>query len=99
MKTIEINGETFEVINPDTKQGRNIIWCCNNNWLKDWNELYKRPSYEKTRIRDYWASFLNEVGALFTGYRGNSMTFSIYSKTEDKYFYITRAHNYVVCAE
>ena len=95
MKTMEINGETFEVVKAETKKGQDIILTY-HNWVKEWNDLYKNPSTTKERIKEYWKRFFVEIGASRRGYRGNSMRFSIYSKTAENYFLITADHNYVV---
>lgn len=99
MKTIEINGETFEVLKLSTKRGKDIMRMCHSYWLKDWDDLYKNPSYEKRRARNYWDNFFSELNAVVRGYRGNYHNFSIYAQTDDKYFYITSANNYVICTE
>lgn len=97
MKTTTINGQVFEIVPATTRQGQDIINVYNNyNYYQSWYDLYKRPSYEKEAIRKEWEKFFDDIGAYGVGYRGNCSTFSIYAKDDDRYFHITKSHNYVV---
>ena len=91
---MNINGREFTVVKG--KKAQDIIDSYNSRWLKTWSELYRRPSSEKTEIMMDWERFFIEIDAYPRMYRGNSSTFSILSRTEDKYFCITKGYNYVV---
>ena len=95
-KTMNINGIDFEIISSSTKKGMDIIRTFNSVWLKNWYDLYKSPSREKVEIMQQWEKFFDEISADFSKYAGNTSTFSIYNKSNDGYFYITKSHNYIV---
>lgn len=97
MKTVEISGITFEVVNIGTKQANMIFDICGHGWCKQWYDLYTRPSQEKQDIKDYWERSILELDGEIRGYTGNTFTFAIYGtipyKGHDCYFQITPNHN------
>ena len=99
MKTIELNGETFEVVNDYTKQAESIKRTA-YRWCDRWEDVYSRPSRTKEEIKEYWEKFINEVDGIIHGYTGNSFTFCIYG--EVTYYgdrcivQITPTHNRII---
>ena len=97
MKTREIGGITFEVVNIGTKQADSIFYTCGHGWCKSWDSLYNRPSQEKERIKNYWESSILALDGEIRGYTGNTFTFAIYGTLpvdgHTCYFQITPLHN------
>lgn len=102
MRTIILDSERFEVVNPYNKQGVNIRATCNRAcyWLKRFEDLYKRPSQAKETIYKYWRDWFLSMNGVILGCCGNSMMFTIYGQIQinnELYFVqITKDHNRVV---
>lgn len=93
MKTMKINGVTYERINPNTKLGRRIMTCPTESLYT----AYTNPSEAKRSIYQYWFDKSWEMDGYDYGVAShNCMMFTVAWYTEDAYFLITPSHNYVV---
>lgn len=104
MKTIEINGATFEVTRPrKNKPDFNKAMCYDGRGLYNY---YERPSHIKELIWAEWRNWANDVDGIITfGISGaNDFQFTITATYIDDFgqrwvLDITSAHNRAILAE
>ncbi len=100
MKTIEICGETFEVIKPRKPISDFSVYTR----YRTLNDYYQKPSQSKISIYNEWCEWLNEVFNSDNGYvtnfgvsSANTFQFTLTFRLEwlDNIYvgYITRDHN------
>ena len=98
---LEINGDLFEVVNPDTKKGiglyRSYDFFVFRYGVRTIYQAYKTPSTRKVAIYEQWVRDLNVIGCEGITVTGASSSFfSIAAKCNRGLFYITPSHNYFV---
>ena len=100
-----INGRYFEVLSKPTKRVISILRNVSHPW-NPWQEeaytiyqAYNKPSSRKIGIYKDWCSFFYGMEAdLFKMVipTHNSQIFTIAVRMDDKLFYITPTHNYLI---
>lgn len=106
MKQFEtFDGRTFEVLSKPTKRVISILRNVSHPW-NPWQEeattiyqAYNKPSSRKINIYKDWCSFFYGMEAdLFKMVipTHNCQIFTIAVRMDDKLFYITPTHNYVI---
>lgn len=93
MKTLEINGIIFVVVNPKTRKAQRYIAAT----TKPLHRCYSKPSISKQAVYDYWERVCNKMGGQCYGVASyNTFNFSVSWYTDQHVFYITPSYNYVV---
>ena len=99
------NGRTFEVLSKPTKRVISILLNVSHPWApyrsdaQTIYQAYDKPSQRKVSIYEDWVSFFYGIEAdLFKMVipTHNSQIFTIAVRMDDKLFYITPTHNYVI---
>lgn len=100
MKNYKVyNGKQFEIVSRESKEGQSILHSLNH--VKEWDDLYKNPSYEKTSAKEkfrIWAcdTTIKEVNTHILGYLGGVQFYSIYGTIDNSVFKITSTRNIIV---
>ena len=98
---IEINNVSYELINPLTKKGQDLIsgykWFVYNRGYRSINTAYSKPSTTKIKEYERWCNELVSIGCSgITVLGASSRLFSMGAKHERGLFYIAPNHNYFV---
>lgn len=98
---LEINGDLFEVVKPDTKKGQGLRdtynYYLNRYGTRSIYQAYKTPSRRKVAIYEQWVRDFNVIGCeRITVMGASSSFFSVAASCASGLFYITPSHNYFV---
>lgn len=98
---IDINGVSYELVNPLTKKGQDLIsgykFFVSYRGYRSIHRAYNKPSAEKVKAYERWCNELVPIGCSgITVLGASSWLFSMGAKHEKGLFYITPNHNYFI---
>lgn len=98
---IDINGVSYELINPLTKKGQDLLsaykFFVSYRGYRSIETAYSKPSTAKIKAYERWCNELVTIGCSGITVLGvSSWLFSMGAKHERGLFYITPNHNYFI---